>query len=101
MRLFDCGPNKCRTASKEKIPYLGAFRGQRPATGQRTNDIPKPECEISEAEQALVADSLGHEYRDPRSKGRSNTRRFRGQDSYRRAQQIPREMRHYFTLRHN
>lgn len=66
VRLSDCGPNKCRTASKEKISHLGALRGLRPATGQRINDIPESECEISKAEQALAADSLGHEYRDPR-----------------------------------
>jgi len=74
VRLSDCGPNKCRAASKEKISYLGAFRGLRPIIGQRINDIPESECEISKAKQALAADSLGREYRDPRSKGRSNTR---------------------------
>lgn len=39
MRLSDCGPNKRRAASKEEISHLGAFRGQRSATGQRANDI--------------------------------------------------------------
>lgn len=74
MRLSDSGSNKRCAASKEEIPHLGTFRGERSTIRQRVNDISESEREISEAEQALATDSLGYEYCDPCSEGRSNTR---------------------------
>lgn len=82
MRLPDCGFNYGRTACEEEVSHFGAFCGQRSIVGERVIDISEPKHEISQTEQTLAAHSLGREYCDSRSKGGSDSGRFRSEDAY-------------------
>lgn len=86
MPLSNFSPGECLTASEEKISHIGSLCRVRPITGERISGIRGPEREISETEQTLATDRVGLEHRDSRQEGGSNSRRFRREDSHRRAQ---------------
>lgn len=97
----DAGAGERIAAREEALSDLGTLRTGGSTTGKRAANIPELEQQISEAEQALAADSLGLEYRHSSAQRGTDTRRLCRQDPHRRAQQVPRFLWWSRALRHN